>query len=114
MDLDIFSEEDQIYKINLLKKAEMIINLGTTLVIEASQLNKNICQIKVDKNLYPNVYRACNNSHVLRYLNSNKDIVDMCKYDIENIRNLLDYPNKFSRQIKNGHFTEIIKRAFQI
>lgn len=101
----IFSNDDQYYKIELMKKALLIINLGTTLVIEASQLNNNICQLKVNKKSYPNIFDACNNSHVLRYLNENKDIVNLEENKIQIITQLLERPNKFSSQIRNWAFT---------
>lgn len=66
----IFTDQDQYYKLELLRHAKLIINVGTTLVLEASFVNENILQLDA-----PNGFSfsyASTNYHVKKYLNSNK------------------------------------------
>ena len=111
----IFTDDDQYYKIQLLKNAEKIINVGTTLVLEASLLNENVYQLKIDSSRYGSFARACENYHIAKYLNSYSEIIDLtCGDESEKIEKLMKEDkgsNHYAAQIKKWLFNEEIETS---
>ena len=68
-------------------------------------MNDNICQIKVDSKQFPNIYKQTQNKHTVKYINSRESILDLSNESIDKIPELLDKPNKFSKELKNWAFT---------
>lgn len=73
----IFTDDDQYYKIQLLKNAERVINVGTTLVLEASMLNANVYQLLISEENYGGFARACGNYHIKKYLNNHEEVFNL-------------------------------------
>ena len=71
----VFSEKDQVFKMLLLRQAELIINVGTTLVLEAALLNESILQIDLDTEVFEGFARASNNYHIKTHLNSQPGVL---------------------------------------
>ncbi|QKJ22270.1 hypothetical protein [Poseidonibacter lekithochrous] len=95
----IFTDEDQYYKIQLLKKANTIINVGTTLVLESSLLNTNIVQIKLNNN-YKNFKVVSENYHNKKYLNSGNFILDLNTEPLYKLEKYIEKENKFAHELK--------------
>jgi hypothetical protein len=98
----IFTDDDQFYKIQLLKNAERIINAATTLVLEASILNENIYQLKINSDNFGSFAKGCENYHIKNYLNSYSDIIDLTSGDIqEKLNKIIQEPQKTNLYSKN-------------
>jgi hypothetical protein len=95
----IFTDEDQYYKIQLLTNAIMIINVGTTLVLESSLLNTNIVQIKLNDK-YKNFNLVSENYHNKKYLNNNPYILDLNKEPLKKLEKYMKKENNFSKYLK--------------
>ena len=101
----IFSDEDNFYKYKLLQKSNCIINVGTSFVLEAAQINKNIIQIKLN-NSYGKF--NSNNYHIDKYLNNNKEIFDLTKYNIQNLEKKILSSNNYYKNLSNW----VIKKKY--
>lgn len=104
----IFNSEDHIFKIRLLQKADLIINVGTTLVLEASLLNKRIVQLSLNDKEFCGFSKACKNYHISNYLLKNKDTINI---NLENLKTLEKHIlneiiSKFSIQLKTSFFND--------
>ena len=100
----IFTDDDQFYKIQLLRNAERVINVGTTLVLEASILNENIYQLKINSDNFGSFARACRNYHIKNYLTCYSDIIDLTSGDTqEKLDKIIQEPkgtNLYSKNLK--------------
>lgn len=89
----IFTDDDQYYKIQLLKNAERVINVGTTLVLEASMLNTNVYQLLISEENYGGFARACGNYHIKKYLNNNEEVINLSEgNELEKIASIVNEP----------------------
>lgn len=87
----IFSEEDQFYKLELLKSADVIINIGTTLVLESSLVNKNILQLCLPEGF--SFSEASQNYHVKKYLLNRNGIVFLSKLTLPELEKWVCNPS---------------------
>jgi hypothetical protein len=108
----IFTDEDQYYKIQLLTNARMIINVGTTLVLESSLLNTNIVQIKLNDK-YKNFKVASENYHNKKYLNNNPYILDLNKESLSEIEQYMQKENKFSKYLQKWVTSKDYKNSIE-
>ena len=97
------------------KDAEKIINVGTTLVLEASLLNENVYQLKINSPNYGSFARACENYHIAKYLNSYSEIIDLtCGEEGSKIEAMMKEEkgsNHYAAQIKKWLFNEEIETS---
>ena len=102
----IFKNEDQIFKIKLLQKADLIINVGTTLVLEASLLNEKIVQLNLNYEEFYGFSRVCRNHHIKKFLLENKDVVHISSKCIDILGDFISNKKKseFSKQLNRGFF----------
>ena len=104
----IFKTEDQAFKIKLLQEANLIINVGTTLVLEASLLNEEIVQLNLNYEDFYGFSRACSNHHINSYLLNKKDVVYISTDSIILGNMFQAKKSRFSTQL-NSFFTKIIR-----
>lgn len=97
----VFSDEEQFYKMLLLKNASVVINVGTTLVLEASFLNSNIIQIDLS-NDFGGFSNVSQNYHIKHFLNSKKGVLKINVKDLSVLeKRITDSDDTFARELQN-------------
>ena len=119
--LKMLNDSYHLHRFLLIKKAQRIINIGTSFVLECAMLNAPIIQIQISNN-YPDTYfkEATNNPHVLKYLNNSySNIYDgnyknLSRILTENIKSK-SQSMSYSKEIKNWiNSSEGITRSCEI
>jgi len=74
-----YDDDQLIYKFKLIEGATKIINVATTLVLEASLINENIVQIDIVDDILGSFRKYSENYHVKRYLNQSENVLRIDK-----------------------------------
>ena len=98
----LFTVDDQIFKTKLLRQAEMILNVGTTLVLEASLTNQNILQLDLAVPDFEGFARASQNYHIRNHLNTLPSVVHLTVSSISVLEDYLQngVSNEFSLALR--------------
>lgn len=105
----IFEDDDQIFKVELLRNADLVINVGTTMVLEASLLNDNILQLHLDYEDFYSFSCASMNHHIYNYLLKNKSVLYIKKKNIIDIESYINQNLKsfFAKELRESFFFNI-------
>ena len=99
---DLFSEEYNSFRYLLLIYCSVVINFGTTFVLEASLLDKPIFQLDIDGEFYGIFGDYSNNLHIKKYLLGNFSFKVTCTEDILSALKLKEKKfMKYSENLKN-------------
>jgi hypothetical protein len=99
--IDILDEEYHTFRYLLLYYSDLIINFGTTFVLESSIMDKPIFQLNLSKEYYGDFGKYSNNIHIKKYLlNEYSFEVKSAEDVVEVINKKYDSFEKYSKNLK--------------
>lgn len=97
---DMLDEDYHSFRYLLLNRSELVINAGTTFVLEAALMDRKILQLKLEGNYFGKFTAYSNNLHLTKYI-LNNPFVHIYKGNLETLKDAIKHADyKFKNYIK--------------
>lgn len=103
--MDLLDEEYNIYRYLLLKNAYLVVNVGTTFVLEAALADVPIVQLILREKSFDNFSIYSKNLHIEKYLHGNSCVhigeSDKISFDTQSLSKYYAYSQRLKRWVEN-------------